>query len=335
MKQICLMLYCGDTYIFSFYRIPPRMENGTFFHPSVMKLSFGDITSMRYFYCVIVLFGYILSLVFNGMVIVIIAVNRSLHKPMYSFICALCFNGIYGSSSFLPGLFINLLQKTQTTSYTFCLVQVFWVHTYGSNEMTILAAMAYDRYVCICNPLRYHNIITLSTVFKLIGVAFLQPIIVFGIQFILTIRLPLCSSEILKIYCDNWSVVRLSCVDTTVNSFYGIFVMTTMLGVIPLFIFYTYVQIFRVCLRSSKEVKDKAFQTCSPHLISIANFITDALFELLLYRFVPANLPYGLRVMMSVQTLVVPPVLNPLIYGVKMKKIRTKIKGIFQKTTEK
>ncbi|KAM5180479.1 olfactory receptor 51I2-like [Mantella aurantiaca] len=273
--------------------------------------------------------------VFNGLVIIIIRINRSLHKPMYSFVSALCFNGIYGSSSFFPSLFINLLQETQTISYSFCLDQLFCLHTYGSNEMTILSAMAFDRYVCICNPLRYNQIMTESTVFKLIAGAYLQPIIMFGIQFILTVRLPLCSSEILKIYCDNWSVVRLSCIDTTVNSFYGLFLTTTMLGLMPLFTFFSYVQIFRVCLRSSKAVREKALQTCSPHLIIIVVYLTNALFELLLYRFIPTKLPNELRVIMSVQFPMVPPILNPSIYGMKMKEIKTKIKELFQRTTEK
>ncbi|KAM5180476.1 olfactory receptor 51I2-like [Mantella aurantiaca] len=254
---------------------------------------------------------------------------------MYSFISSLCFNGIYGSSSFFPSLFINLLQKTQTISYSLCLGQLFCLHTYGSNELTILSAMAYDCFVCICNPLRYHQIMTASTVFKLIAGAYLQPIVFFGIQFILTIRLPLCSSEILKIYCDNWSVVRLSCIDTKLNNFYGIFVSTTMLGLMPLFIFYSYVQIFRVCVRSSKEVREKALQTCSPHLISFVIFITNSLFEIILYRFVPTNLPYELRVTTSVQFLVALPILNPFIYGLKMKEIKTKIIDFFYRTTEK
>ncbi|KAM5180477.1 olfactory receptor 6N2-like [Mantella aurantiaca] len=261
-------------------------------------------------------------------------VNRSLHKPMYSFISAICFNGIYGCSSFFPSLFINLLQTSQTISYSFCLVQLFCLHTYGSNELTILTVMAYDRYVCICNPLRYHQIMTASTVFKLIAGAYLQPIIFFSIQLILTIRLPLCSSEILKIYCDNWSVVRLSCIDTTVNSFYGIFLSTTIVGLMPLFIFFSYVQIFRVCVKSSKAVREKALQTCSPQLIIIVVFLTNTLFELILYRFIPTKLPYELRLILSVQIPVVLPILNPSIYGLKMKEIKIKIKELFQRTTK-
>ncbi|KAM5180475.1 olfactory receptor 51I2-like [Mantella aurantiaca] len=311
------------------------MENANFSQPSLMTLGFGDLTSSRYLYCVLVLVGYTLTLVFNIVVITTIILNSSLHEPMYIFISVLCFNGVYGSCSFYPPLFVNLLQKTQTISYTFCLVQVFCIHTYVAFEMTILTAMAYDRYVCICNPLRYHSIMTLSTIIKLIIGAFLQPIIVFGTHFILTVRLPLCSSEILKIYCDNWSVVRLSCIDTTLNNLFGMFVTATTLGVMPLLILYTYVQILRVCVRSSKAVKDKALQTCTPHLISIATFVTDTLFEIIVYRFSPAKVPYELRVITSVQVVVVLPAVNPFIYGLKMKEIRAKIRNLFKSTIQK
>ncbi|XP_018427112.1 PREDICTED: olfactory receptor 51I2-like [Nanorana parkeri] len=307
------------------------MENGNFSQPSVLTLRFGDLKALRYLYCVIAVSVYLSILIFNGIVITTIKQNRSLHEPMYIFISVLCFNGLYGSSSFFLGLFVNLLQETQTISYSSCLAQVFCIHTYGSFEMTILAVMAYDSYVCICNPLRYPSIMTSSTVFKLILGAYLQPVIIFGCQFIFTVRLPLCSSEILKIYCDNWSVVRLSCVDTTLNNYFGIFVTTAMLGVNPLFIFFTYVQIFRVCGKSSKAVRDKSLQTCTLHLISIVTFILDTLFELLLYRYAPEKLPYEFRVIMSLQFLVVPPLLNPFLYGVKMKNIRTKVIGLFQK----
>ncbi|KAM5180474.1 olfactory receptor 51I2-like [Mantella aurantiaca] len=311
------------------------MENVNFSQPSLLTLSFGDITSLRYLYCVFVSVGYTLTLVSNSIVITTILLNRSLHEPMYIFISILCFNGVYGSCAFYPPLFVNLLQKTQTISYTFCLVQVFCIHTFIIFEITILTAMAYDRYVCICNPLRYHSIMTLSTIIKLMAVAYLQPIIVFGTHFILTLRLPLCSSEILKIYCDNWSVVRLSCIDTTLNNLFGMFVTVMTLGVMPLLILYTYVQILRVCVRSSKAVKDKALQTFTPHLISITTFVTYTLFEILIYRFSPTKLPYELRVITSVQFVVVLPILNPFMYAIKMKEIRAKIRDQFKRTIQK
>ncbi|KAM4045554.1 olfactory receptor 52D1-like [Anomaloglossus baeobatrachus] len=311
------------------------MENKTLFHPPYLTLNFGQICSEKYIYSSIVMFGYLLIIALNAAVISSIALHKSLHEPLYIFIAVLCINGLYGSSSFFPGLFYNLLQETQTISYVACMVQIFCIHTYGSIEMTILTAMAYDRYVSICNPLRYNTIMTSSTIFKLIAGALLCPNFLVGVLVMLTVRLPLCQTEILKIYCDNWSVVRLSCADTTINNIYGLFIAYWIMGVAFVSIFYSYIKIFRVCVKSSKEVRDKALQTCTPHLITFVNFILDISFEILLFRFVPSKLPYELRVIMSLQFLVIPPILNPVIYGLKMKEIKSRIIRMFKRNIEK
>ncbi|KAG8429348.1 hypothetical protein GDO86_020432 [Hymenochirus boettgeri] len=302
------------------------MQNSTTVsHPLVMTLTFGEMTSIKYLYCVFVLVGYVLINLANSTVIAVIHLCETLQKPMYIFISTLCFNGLYGSFAFYPSLFINLLYKAQTISYVGCILQVFTIHTYGANEMTILTVMGFDRYVSICNPLRYNTIMSMNTVYKLIAGAWLYSFFLTIIHIILTIRLPLCDSVILKIYCDNWSVVRLSCVDTTVNNIYGIFIIVAILVIMPLLVFISYVEILRVCARSSKDFRSKALQTCAPHLISITNYLVDVLFELILYRLTPTNFPYALRVFMSVNFLVVPPLLNPLVYGFKTREIRIKM----------
>ncbi|KAG8432041.1 hypothetical protein GDO86_019947 [Hymenochirus boettgeri] len=286
------------------------MQNSTTVsHPLVMSLTFGEMTSIKYLYCVFVLVGYVLTILANITVIAVITLHQTLHKPMYIFISTLCFNGLYGSSAFYPSLFINLLYKAQTISYVGCLLQVYAIHTYGTNEITILTVMGFDRYV----------------IYKLIAAAFLYTFFWITIHVILTSRLPLCDSVILKIYCDNWSVVRLSCVDTTVNNAYGILTIVAIPVVMPILIFISYVEILRVCARSSKDFRSKALQTCAPHLISITNYLFDVLFELTLYRYTPTNVPYGFRVFMSLNFLVVPPLLNPLVYGFKIQELRIKM----------
>ncbi|KAG8432034.1 hypothetical protein GDO86_019940 [Hymenochirus boettgeri] len=307
----------------------------TSFNPSVMMLGFGEMTSIKYLYCVLVIIWYVMIILCNSAVIAVIILCKTLQKPMYIFIFTLCLNGLYGSFAFYPSLFINLLQDVQTISYVGCIVQDFAINTYVGCETAILAVMGFDRYVSICNPLRYNTIMALTTVYKLITTVWMYPFILITIHVLLTIRLPLCESTILKIYCDNWSIVRLSCVNTGLNNIYGIFVMIAILLIMPLLVFISYAEILRECVRSSKDFRSKALQTCAPHLISITNFLVDVLFEVTVYRFTPTNLPYALRVFMSVNFLVVPPLLNPLIYGFKMQEIRIKIFNIFlQKTSQ-
>ncbi|XP_069828900.1 olfactory receptor 52D1-like [Dendropsophus ebraccatus] len=283
------------------------------------------MTEVRYVYSVITLLGFLIIVLSNSAVISTVVLHKSLQEPMYIFISVLCLNGLYGSSAFFPNLFVNLISKTQTISYAGCVTQVFCIHTYMGGELAILSVMAYDRYLCICNPLRYTTIMSLTMVQKLVVSAWLYIIGLFTVHFVLTLRLPLCDSSILKIYCDNWSVVRLSCIDTTVNNIYGFFITALVIVLMPVLIFISYIQIIRVCLKASKDFRAKSLQTCTPHLVTITNFVANVLFEILLHRFSPTNLSYELRTVMSVQFLVVPPILNPLIYGLKTKEIRLKL----------
>ncbi|CAJ0940836.1 unnamed protein product, partial [Ranitomeya imitator] len=302
-----------------------KMLNITGTHPSLLTLNFGPMTELKYLYSAITFLGFLIIVVSNCAVISTVALNKSLQEPMYIFISAICLNGLYGSSSFFPNLFVNLISKTQTISYVGCLAQVFVIHTYMGGELAFLTVMAYDRYLCICHPLRYNTIMSLSMVLKLIFGAWLFIICLFTVHFALTIRLPLCDSFILKIYCDNWSVVRLSCIDTTVNNIYGLFITVVIIVLLPIIIFISYIEILKVCIRASKDFRSKSLQTCTPHLMTITNFVINVLFEILLHRFSPTNLSYELRTVMSLQYLVVPPILNPLIYGWKTREIRVKL----------
>ncbi|XP_069828902.1 olfactory receptor 52N1-like [Dendropsophus ebraccatus] len=287
------------------------------------------MTSMRYLYSFAAFLAYLLVIFFNCSVIMNVLLHKALQEPMYIFVAMLCFNGIYGTTAFLPYLMFNLMNNLKTITYSGCLIQVFCLHTYAGCEMTILTVMAYDRYVCICNPLRYNTIMTLANVFRLVTLAWLYTIILVGVHMVLTVRLPLCDTIILKVYCDNWSVVRLSCIDITFNNVYGLFIASSFTAFMPMLIVISYIQILRVCKKSSKDFRAKALQTCMPHLISIANFASNLFFELLVYRFIPENFNYEVRTVMSVQVIVGPPLLNPLIYGLKVKKMREKILQTF------
>ncbi|KAG8430687.1 hypothetical protein GDO86_020127 [Hymenochirus boettgeri] len=299
------------------------MQNLTFSQPTLLTLSFGEMTEIKYVYSVIVLLFFTMIILSNCSVILIIVLHKSLQEPMYIFISALCVNGLYGSVIFFPSLFINLLSQIQTISYIGCIIQIFGIHTYMGCEITVLAIMAFDRYVCICNPLRYYSIMTYDLMFRLIAAAWVYNVVLIFVLVILTIHLPLCDSVIQKIYCDNWSVVKLSCIDTTVNNIYGLLI-TSVMGCLPGCIYLSYLQILRVCLKSSKDFRAKAVYTCVPHLVSLTYFSSNTFSEILLLRY-PLNMPYELKTIISLQSYVITPLLNPLIYGLKMKEIRVKI----------
>uniref|UniRef100_H3ACX6 Olfactory receptor n=2 Tax=Latimeria chalumnae TaxID=7897 RepID=H3ACX6_LATCH len=306
------------------------MENNSDFSTFIMT-GFGEMENMKYLYSLCTLLGYLIILSLNLLLIVVIALEESLHKPMYILICNLAVNGIYGSTAFFPKLIADLLSDIHTISRAGCLTQVFFVRTSTGVEITILAVMAYDRYVCICNPLRYTSIMTYSVLSKLLAVMWIHPLLVFVIVLMFTERLPLCGSVIHKIYCDNWSIVNLSCVDTSVNNIVGIFAVVLVIGLPVVFILISYILILQESIRVSKEAQGKAIQTCSTHIIAFLSFVFTFLFEVTQHRFDIRNVPHSLRVIMSVQYLIIPPLLNPIIYGVRTREIKIKIIKLLKK----
>ncbi|XP_064158994.1 olfactory receptor 8I2-like [Anguilla rostrata] len=283
----------------------------------------NETMSNKRTYFVVTLIVYLFTILVNLILIVTIILEKTLHEPMFIFLCNLCVNGIFGASTFYPKILVDLSSDVSVISYKACLSQIFLIYSYVFCEYTTLAVMAYDRYVAICKPLNYHSIITAGKVGKLLLFAWLFSISETVILVGLTVRLPLCGFKIEKIYCINWAVVKLSCVDTTANNVYGYILMFFHIAQ-ALLIFVSYVNIVKVSVRS-QEGRNKFMQTCLPHLISLTNFTIALVFDIMYARYGPTSRLQALRNFMSLEYLVVPPLLNPLIYGLKLNQIRRRI----------
>ncbi|XP_066556126.1 olfactory receptor 52E4-like [Amia ocellicauda] len=291
--------------------------------------AYSEIGDIKYFYFTILLLLYIFTISANLILIVVIYVERSLHEPMYFFLCSLSVNAIFGSTALCPCLLTNILSDRHEISGISCLVQVFFLYIYGQCEFSSLALMGYDRYLSICYPLQYNMIMTTAKVIMLIILSWLYPICTFGIHFILTLQLPLCGKIIEKVYCASYSITKLSCIDTSINNIYGLInlVSSTVLPVI--LIMYSYSIILKICLRSSKESQAKALNTCTPHLVILINFFISAFFEIVQNRFDMSHMPHEVRIFLSVYFLIIPPLINPVIYGIRTKNISTRVKKCF------
>ncbi|XP_019901157.3 olfactory receptor 8I2-like [Esox lucius] len=246
-----------------------------------------------------------------------------LHDPMYLFICNLCINGIYGASTFYPRLLYDLLFDSHVITYIGCMTQVFGIYSYAFCEFTNLTVMAYDRYVAICKPLLYHTIMTIQKVKTLIFLTWLLTWLESGVGVALTAMLPLCGTDIDKLYCSNWAVVKLSCIDTTLINSYGFILTFSHVSQIILILF-SYVNIVKASLRSRVE-RRKFLQTCLPHLITMTNFTISIVFDVMYARYGSNTSLLALRNIMSVEFLVVPPLLNPIIYGMTLTQIRKRL----------
>ena len=141
---------------------------------------------------------------------------------MYLFICNLAANNRYGSTALLPSLLNNLLSYSYEVSLTCCKLQIYCIHTYAIIEFTILAVMCYDRYLAICQPLHYHRIMSITKVCSLVAFSWLYPLVAFALFFTLTLRLTFCSRVIERVYCINYSLVKLSCTETSMESTVGL-----------------------------------------------------------------------------------------------------------------
>lgn len=278
---------------------------------------------LNYLYFAVVLTLYVLIVGSNVLLIVVICVNRSLHEPMYLFLCSLLVNELYGSSSLFPFLLVQILSDVHTVAAPLCFLQIYCVYTYAHIEFCNLAIMSYDRYLAICRPLEYHSLMTPSKITKLVALTWLFPLIESVGAMFLTVSLQLCGNIIDKVYCDNYSIVKLACSDTTANNLLGIvYVFTVILGII-LLILYTYAKILKVCFSASKQTRQKAVTTCTPHLASLINFSFGCFFDVIQSRFDMSRVPLVLRVLLSLYFLTCQPLFNPLLYGLNMSKIRS------------
>ncbi|XP_031647331.1 olfactory receptor 11A1-like [Oncorhynchus kisutch] len=308
---------------------------------SFILAGYSDIGHLKYLYFIILTVLYVSIVFANTVLIVVICMERSLHEPMYLFLCSLFVNDLYGTTGLFPALMTHLVSDDHTVSTVCCYIQIFVLYTYGSTEFSNLAVMSYDRYLAICYPLQYNVIMTPSRVCILICVIWLYSFVKFSIQLSLTIRLRLCGNVIDKVYCDNYLVVKLACStsDATVNNISGLCGIVLSVTVPLITIVFSYIKILTICLKSSIETRQKAFSTCSPHLASLLNFAFGCFLTLLQSRFDSPmrNVPTVLHTILSVYYLMCQPLLNPIVYGVRMAKIRQACKyilpvGLYPKT---
>ncbi|XP_029968210.1 olfactory receptor 10A3-like [Salarias fasciatus] len=300
------------------------MENSTaYLHFNLtMFMKLGHYRYAAFVFC-LVLYSFIVFA--NVVIILVILRENTLHQPMYIFIAFLSLNSLYGSAGFFPRFLMDLLSDTHLISRPACFTQIYVIYTYASFELTILSIMAYDRYVAVCHPLHYHRKMDRKTVSVLTFVAWVCPACNLAITLDAGIRVPLCGNKIHKLYCATWNIVKLSCDPSAVNS------IAATLGAIVIafvpfsFIFYTYLRIVLACWKNSSEVRGKVLQSCVPHVISFAIYSLTSFSDTALSR---QNLkevnPY-VAIILSLEFIVLPPVLNPLVYGLKLPEIRRNI----------
>lgn len=273
----------------------------------------------------VTLLHYCAILLVNIFLIVLIVRDESLHEPMYVFLCSFCINGLYGATGFYPRFLFDLLSSTHDISYEGCLLQAFVMYSFACCEISILAVMAYDRYLAICQPLRYHSVMTRRRLAMLVGSSWLVPLGIFSLGVSVTSTLKLCGGKLQKLFCVNWVIFELACSESHLLPNNIISHATIVIYVLHgFFIIWTYVHLAITCT-NSKEDRVKFVQTCIPHVVSLILFIFVIVFDIIFMRFGSRNLPHSLMNLISIKFVIFPPLVNPIIYGFKLNKIRHRI----------
>ncbi|XP_006126626.1 olfactory receptor 52K1-like [Pelodiscus sinensis] len=267
----------------------------------------------------------------NCTLLYVIRTEPSLHKPMFYFLAMLAVVNLVLSTTTVPKILSIFWFNSREINFSACLVQMFFIHSFSMMESALLLAMAFDRYVAICNPLRYATILTNSVIVKIGLAALVRAVVLMAPLPFLVRRLPFCQSHVIAhCACDHMAVAKLACADTRINSIYGIIIAFFIVGLDLMFIALSYVKIIRTVLSlASKEEQLKAFGTCVSHLFAILVVYLPGVLSSVIHRFGEQIAPY-VHILLGTFYLLFPPMMNPIVYGVKTKQIRDRVCLIFQ-----
>ncbi|XP_012625637.2 olfactory receptor 13C7 [Microcebus murinus] len=295
-------------------------------HPKLEKTFFALILSM-----------YLVVLLGNGVLILVTILDSHLHTPMYFFLGNLSFLDICYTTSSVPLILDSFLTPRKTISFSACAVQMFLSFAMGATECVLLSMMAFDRYVAICNPLRYPEVMSKAAYVPMAAGTWVAGSITAMVQTSLAMRLPFCGDNVINHFtCEILAVLKLACADISVNVISMAVANVIFLGVPVLFISFSYVFIIATILRiPSAEGRKKAFSTCSAHLTVVVVFYGTILF---MYGKPKSKDSLGADKqdladkLISLFYGVVTPMLNPIIYSLRNKDVKAAVRHlVFQR----
>lgn len=270
---------------------------------------------------------YIIALMGNSLLLIIIKSEPSLHEPMYIFLAMLGATDIALSTSLVPKMLGIFWFHLPEIYFDVCLFQMWLIHTFQGIESGVLLAMALDRYIAICYPLKHTTIFTQQLVINIgVGVTLRPAILVIPCLLLIKCRLKLYRTKLIShTYCEHMALVKLATEDVYINKFYGLLGAFTVGGLDFILITLSYIRIFITVFHlPQKKARLKAFNTCIPHICIFFQFYLLAFISFFTHRS-GSYIPSHIHIMLSNLYLLVPPFLNPFVYGVKTKHIRDKV----------
>ncbi|XP_039352888.1 olfactory receptor 51G2-like [Mauremys reevesii] len=275
---------------------------------------------------------YVISIVGNSVILFIIKTDPSLNEPMYIFLSMLAITDLGLSIATIPTILGVFWFNSRKISLSACFAQLFFIHSLSFIESSVLLLMAFDRFVAIYDPLRYASILTRQRIAKMGLVCVLRGVSVeFPVPFLLK-RFRYCRANVLShSYCLHQDVMKMACSDITINSIYGLFIIVSTVGLDSLLILLSYVMIFKTVLSiASHTQRIRALNTCVSHLCAVLLFYTPMIGLSVIHRFGKGSSPL-LQILLGYIYLLVPPLINPIVYSVKSKHLRVRIIRAFVK----
>ncbi|XP_020823433.1 olfactory receptor 52I1-like [Phascolarctos cinereus] len=262
-------------------------------------------------------------LVGNSLIMTVIWVDPALHEPMYYFLCVLACVDIIMATSVTPKMLSVFWSGNGIIGFTACFTQMYIVHTATVVESGLLLAMAFDRYVAICKPLHYNVILTPWKILGINVATVARATIGLTPLSWMVSHLPYCSSHAVPhSYCEHMAVANLVCADHTLSNLYTLLGSSAVVGMDVTFISASYSLILQAVFNlSSKNARHKALSTCGSHVGVMTLFYLPGLISVYVDSWGEDMLPVHTQVLLADLYLVIPPTLNPLIYGLRPKKI--------------
>ncbi|XP_036602481.1 olfactory receptor 51I2-like isoform X1 [Trichosurus vulpecula] len=301
------------------------IPNSSFFQPSAFLLiGIPGLEAVHRW--VSIPFSSIYTVALTGNCLILLAVRRtpSLHQPMYYFLSMLALTDLGLTMCTLPTTLSVLWFDYRHIAFDACLVQMFFLHSFSVVESSVLLAMSFDRFVAISNPLRYASVLTNSVIGR-IGMTIVAraTVSLFPVPFLLK-RLNFCPRKILlsHSFCFHADVMKRACADITVNILYGLYVVLSTVGIDSLLIVLSYGLILHTVMGlASPRERIRALNTCVSHILAVLVFYIPVIGVSMIHRF-GRHAPPIVHALVAYVYLIVPPVLNPIIYSVKSKHIR-------------
>ncbi|XP_049631272.1 olfactory receptor 2F1-like [Suncus etruscus] len=282
-----------------------------------------------------VLFGtaYLLTMLGNGLIVLLIVLDSRLHLPMYFFLCHLSVVDIVYTSSGVPQMLVHFLQEKKTISYSRCATQLFFSLGLGGTEFLLLAAMAYDRYVAVCQPLHYVVTMSPRRCGALAAVSWCVGLVNSAVETAVTISLPTCGHNVLNhVACETLALVRLACVDIALNQVVIVASSVVVLLIPCVLVSLSYAHIVAAILRiRTTGGRRKAFGTCASHLTVVSMSYGMALVTYMQPRSTASANQEKVVVLFYA---VVTPMLNPLIYSLRNKEMKAALSRVLMRSSE-